>query len=642
MTAAPAASGVLAPGTDLAVTVTLDNDTDEAKSAGGVALAIGEQPLRTRAALEAWLSGDTADTAVGGVGAAPLDAAAAGQKVSATVHVPASDPNLADLRPGVYPIEVTASLGGATHTATSAFVVPGGERSLAVATIVPITAPAQSRGLLTPDALIELTAADGSLSAQLDAVDGTDAILAIDPAIPAAIRVLGDEAPAGAVAWLQRLLALPNSRFALQFADADLSIQAQAGASVPLTPISLDPYLRNDDASPSPAATADGEGKQPAAETDLERLTSIGDARANVYWPPSGTAGPNVVSALGALGGPEAPAITLVPSETTSTPERGARLDAPASSLLAYDSGISDLLNRASGETQPAKRASLLSSVTALLSLADTSAPLLVTVDRGSDRPRGALTAAIAAVKNTPGVTPLSLDQLVSAPAEPATVAEAAPDQTRLADVSALLGDEGSVARFATILDDPLVLTARERAEVLQLLGSAWREDADAAHRAVLDHRAATASTLDSVGILASGVNLVSYESALAPVIRNDLPWPVNLTLTSQPDDPRLLVEPRVDVRAEPQSNTRPRVPVQAEVANGQVVVVMRLMSPTGEPVGAPQNVGVDVHAEWETIGIVVLSVLFVGFIVIGVVRMVLRRRRSRAPSEPADQESTS
>ena len=72
------------------------------------------------------------------------------------------------------------------------------------------------------------------------------------------------------------------------------------------------------------------------------------------------------------------------------------------------------------------------------------------------------------------------------------------------------------------------------------------------------------------------------------------------------------------------------QVPVQARVGNGEVSVQLQLRSRTLEPIGGPQVVDVNVRADWEGVGIVVLSLLVGGFIVLGVVRTVLRLRSRR------------
>jgi hypothetical protein len=167
-------------------------------------------------------------------------------------------------------------------------------------------------------------------------------------------------------------------------------------------------------------------------------------------------------------------------------------------------------------------------------------------------------------------------------------------------------------------------------------MGAEWRADAAAAQAAVAEHRAATVTTLDSVGILASDVNLLSYGADYRPYIRNDLPWPVNVTLIAHPDDARLVVQTRTETQSvPPDTNTRVVVPVEAKIANGQVNVDMRLVSPTGEPIGAPLNIAVEVHADWENIGLGILGGLLVIFVGAGVLRTVLRRRAAtRAESD--------
>jgi hypothetical protein len=639
LTLSPASRGLVPADTPLAVTVALHNGTDRTTAGTTVALAVGDQALPDRSTVAAWIAGDSAGVALHEVATTAAGPIAPGDQSAVPLGLPANDPTLATRGPGVYPLLATATVDGAPLSSPSVLVMPEDASPAAeIGVVVPITAPAITRGLLSADDLTALTAADGALTAQLDAVEGTPAILAVDPAIAASIRVLGDAAPSSASAWLERLMALRNSRFALQFGDADLATQLQAGLAQPLAPTSLVSYLpAGTVASPDPAATAPAEPGSPGSPgevADLAALTDIGDDRANVYWPIAGTAGPEVVAALGSLGSPEAPALTLVPSATTSIGADGARVsartDAAASALLTYDSAISDLLRAAADENDAAKRNAALAAATAYLTLADGGPPLLVSVDRGTDRSGASLRAAVEAASNAPGVVPVDLARIAAGTASPTEVAEVAADATRVSDLTTLLAEEGSIARFATILDEPALLTGSERAEILQLLGAPWRADAAAAQAAIAEHRAATASTLDSVGILTSGVNLVSYASTLLPVVRNDLPWPVNVTLLAQPDDPRLIVQTRTEVDVQPATNTRAEVPVEAEIANGSVNVAMHLMSPTGEPIGTPQNLGVEVHAEWETVGLVILIVLLVGFFGVGVVRMVLRRRAGR------------
>ena len=98
-----------------------------------------------------------------------------------------------------------------TQELTDSAVLTRADDDPAVTVVVPITAPASSRGVLTSDQLDVLTSSGETLRNQLDAVDGNSAALAVDPAIPAAIRVLGSAAPASATEWLDDLMA-PSER----------------------------------------------------------------------------------------------------------------------------------------------------------------------------------------------------------------------------------------------------------------------------------------------------------------------------------------------------------------------------------------------------------------------------------------------
>jgi hypothetical protein len=636
LTLVPAGNGTLQPGTDLAVSVALANNSGGATAESSVALAIGDQPLADRAALTAWIAGARDGVALREVGTTTLAATATGASTSGQVTVSAADPELAARPAGVYPIVATATVNGLPLVSTSTVVIPGPASGTRVGIVVPITAPPTTRGLLTSDELLALTAADGALTAQLDAVAGTPAILAIDPAIPAAIRVLGDATPGPARAWLDRLLALPNSRFALQFGDADLATQIQAGLAQPLEPTSLVSYLPAGTVSPTGGATATPDAGSTPLVPDLATLTDIGGARSGVYWPVGGTAGTAVVAALGALGTPDTPTLTMVPSVTTTAgaggSRVGARVDSPWAALLAYDSAISDLLRSAADDPDTAGRNASLAAVTAHLALTDASAPVLVTVDRGEDRTRAGLRAAIEAAAGAPGTVPATLGDVLLAPVSGSVeVTDIPADPARVADLSGLLVDAPALDRFATILDDPALLTGRERAEVLQLMGAGWQADAAAGQAAVAAHRAATVTTLDSVGILASDVNLLSYGADYRPYVRNDLPWPVTVTLVARPDDARLIMQTRTDAPDLPaDTNTRVVIPVEAQIANGQVNVDMHLVSPTGEPIGAPLNIAVEVHADWENIGLGILGGLLAIFLGVGILRTVLRRRAAK------------
>lgn len=667
-TLSPVGRGTVRPGESLAVSVTLQNGTDAATPVYPVTLSLGTGPLADRTALTRWLTGDATGVDVVAVGAGAIGPVESGAEATEGIVLAPEDPALAGRAPGVYPLVASYDGPAGEVRSTSVMIVPDDTvAAVGLGVIVPITAYPIAEAILTATELIALTAPDGSLTQQLDAVEGTEAILAVDPSITAAIRVLGTAAPVSAVEWLTRLDALPNSRFALQFGDADVATQIEAGASKPLKPTSLQYAMRPSDfrpvagTTPTPAATPNPVSTPTSTATSepvvdptapvyptTADLLAVGGAREGVYWPAGGSANPAVVASLGAITVDDHASLTLLPSTSTTAGATGGTVTAHATAagadVLVYDADVSRELREASLSDDSSLRGAPLTAATAYLAFATAQSstqsggqPLLVTVDRAEDRSTLALRTAITAALQAPGVSPLALGSLAGASPVEVTVTDAEADAARVAQASALFEDEAAIGRFATILDDVTLLTGPERAEVLQLLGVGWLPDPLAWNTAVDQHRAATAVTLDSVGILPpSSVNLFSADAPLPVWVRNDLPYPVTVVLYATPDDLRLTVQEETVAPANAQSNTRVQVPVQARVGSGQVNIDLQLRSRTFEPIGPAEVVEVNVRAEWEGIGITVLAVLVGGFVVLGVVRTILRlraRRRGEAGS---------
>ena len=85
----------------------------------------------------------------------------------------------------------------------------------------------------------------GTLTRKLNAVEGQQVAVGIDPMIIASIRILGNTAPQSAIDWLERLDGIGNETFALSYADSDLAALSQAGSGAVLAPTSfvIDPSL---------------------------------------------------------------------------------------------------------------------------------------------------------------------------------------------------------------------------------------------------------------------------------------------------------------------------------------------------------------------------------------------------------------
>ncbi len=638
VTLAPLGDGEVASGDTLPATLTVDNGTSSAVTVGAVGLVLGDQAITDRAALQSWLDGDgttPAGTTVATSDVGTVEARASG---GGSFLVAAEDAALTGRAAGVYPLWITSD----SISARSVIVVPDGTAAT-VGVVVPITAGALETGLLTADELSTLTAEDGSLTQQLDAVEGTNAILAVDPAIAAAIRVLGTSAPTTARAWLTRLEQLPNSRFALQFGDADVTTQLAAGLSTPISPTSLVSYIDDVDLpaepDPSPSASESSDSSSTTTVPDLTTLLDVGETSATAFWPPAGSTS---TAAVDTLAQDSAGALTLVASTAVASGAEGATVSArgqttAGSGVLVYDAAISTALGTAASAADLVTRSAALATASAFLSFAAADAggaPLLVTVERGGTFTETGLRAAITAITDTTGVSITALDGLTTASSTELALVDGTVDASRTSAVSSLTTGADRIAAFATILDDPALLTGAENAEILQLLGSAWIGQNDAWQAALSSHSTQTQDTLDSVSIVQpTSINLLTAGTNLKFWIHNALPYPVNVVLLAAPDDLRLTVERATEVTAvagesDAASNTPVEVPVLARIANGEVSITLALRSPTMEPIGADQVVEVNVRADWENVGLALLAVLIGGFVTLGVIRTVRHRRR--------------
>lgn len=630
LTAAPTGSGVVPAGQDPVFSVHVDNDTPRALAAGPVVVTLSRTPLASSVDVTGWIGDTDADPTGAAVfdEVARADAAelAAGDERTTNVSVPAEPAGIAALAPGVYPVRISAA-GEVSRTVITVPVPDAPARPVGV--VVPVTAGPLTGGLVTAERLSELTAEDGALTATLEAVTGTSAVLAVDPAVPAAIRVLGSSAPDSAEAWLDALLALPNERFALQFGDADLATQVHAGLPAPLSPTTLAPY----------AVESDFADATPPVIPSLADLQSVGAADPAVFWPASGTAGADVVTTIDAQAGADAAALVLVPDTTVDAAPGVVRAVHDAADLLVYDGDASGELAAAAAAADATERGTHLAAAAAHVSLTGTG-PLLTVVDRPFEPTRASLRAAIATATASPGAVPLTLADLRAAPATPVAVSAIPPVPERVEALQSFLASEVELTSFATVLVEPAQLTARERASILQVMGNGWLTDAAAWATASAAHAQATRDTLGAVGVANPGtINFLATSAPISVTVRNDLPWPVSATLVAHTDDPRLIVESSTVVEAGAQQNTRVEVPVEARVGSGDTTLQLQLWSATMVPIGPAETIAVTVRAEWESVGLVIVIIIVIVLFAGGVVRTVLKLRRRRAANDAVNEE---
>lgn len=520
---------------------------------------------------------------------------------------------------------------------------------MSVSIVVPITASAGDDGILDANELTIATSPAGNLSRELDEVLATSATIALDPMIPASIRVLGTAAPETALEWLDRLDQAPNEVFLLAYSDADLSalIRANAldlanplGFGFALNPDAFGPALT---ASPTPTptstldptATPDPDDGPPPLPTTAE-LLAWPEAIGPIAWPSAGSVAGSDLEAY-ATGGYTAILVTSANLSETS----GALAEIGPVRALIADSAASDLFQTASTSIDDATRAQATASLGLALdglAAAHPGRSLVLTLDRATAFSAYGLNETVASIASRDSTQLVNLSDVLSGTAENASVGDA-PLVDHIAATPGLVAAVAAEDAFATILDDPLELTAERRLQLLALLAVQGVGADDWAVRADAFLERST-EILGSITIDTGNILITSTQTSVPIRISNALDVAVTVRVSATPLRPLLRIDSPVDVTVEPGSSKTVRLEAQA-ITNGKVVVELTLSSPsTGVAIGVPRRLNADLQAQWETVGIIIGAVAAVVFAV-GIVRNVLvRRKRAARERDIARQEA--
>ena len=550
---------------------------------------------------------------------------------------------------GAAALLVAAALLAPAVAAVPAVAAPRAEgAAISVTVVVPVTLRAAADGMIDAATLEIATSPSGALTRELDELLATSATIALDPMIPASIRVLGSAAPASARDWLDRLEAAPNDVFLLAYADADLSALARAGALDVAQPLdfgfAIDPAAfgpaqtatptPSASATPEPTVTPDPGDDSPPPLPTTDELLAWPDAIPGIAWPSAGSVAGTDLAAYAAAG---YQAVLLSSANLSET--AGALADLGDVRGIVADSAASDLLGDASTSIDDATRAQAITRLGAALdglAAAHPGRSVVLTLDRAPSFTFYGLDDAYAALEARPSTAMTGLSGVLASTAETATVVDG-PAAAHVTATPGLVAALAAEEQFATILTRPELLTAPRRLELLALLAvqdvadPQWATAADA-------FRARSTEILNAVTIVDTGSLLVASSSTSIPIrIANALDFAVTVRVDARPLRPLLQIDSPAEVTVEPGSSKTVRLDAQA-ITNGRVVVEVSLSSPsTGTAIGAPRRFDADLQAQWETVGIIVGAVVAVVFAA-GIVRNVVVRRR-KAAAERATRE---
>lgn len=517
-----------------------------------------------------------------------------------------------------------------------------------VALVVPLTVPAGESGLVSAAALEQFTAPGGLLSRRLDAILDRPVTIAIDPMIIVSIRVLGSDAPPSATTWLDRLRGATNETFALSYSDADLTLALQAGSGSVPSPIGFGYALEADrfvdgtlpdstvaPATPSATATPPGSDEP---ETIAEPVVPSTDALlqwpytlTGIAWPVANTVTSADLAALAAI---DARSTMIAESNLNVTDGAGSAISIGGVRATMTDTSVSEALQEAVDAQNADAWQQSLAALTADIAAENarqsgTQATIVATVDRAAPGGAGRLGETLVNLQSQPTINLVPLSTVLGVLPASVSLVESPQAEDRLEIARTVLAEEQLDAQFATIVDDPSLITAERRNRVLALLSASWVANTagwSPATDAFMEDSTELRSSVQIVDV--SNINFFTDRQSIQIPVSNTLDFPVRVLVSVAAQRPLLFIEQSpVELVIEPRSQKNAPVPVQS-VSNGTVQLTVTLASPAGVPIGQANRVSVNVQAGWETPIVTVLAVLAIAVFVVGLIRNINRRRR--------------
>jgi len=602
------------PGQNLAITVSVTNSGSQTLTAGEAVITAPSAAITTVADLDAWFAAEDEETQPGRyLATVDVPEIPAGKTVDVSVELPLASGRFGGIwgARGLAANYLLDNESAGTGRSSFVWTPSSSDAKVAFTGILAIVPPPSTSGLLTAAELTDLTGPSGILTRQLAVAQGRPVAVGIDPRILSSIEALGDTVPETVSAWLQAVKALPNESFMLAWADADISAQAQAGSSALLAPSTSDvitPVVQ-DVASASPSPT---DSPAPlAVPLFTPTLNSIA-------WP----AGNSVIAPDMGIFSASGLTTSILSSGNVAGDIMSSGLAAGLPSVVTMNGLSSALSNNdvsraasyvavsAVDETQAGRTFAALPretfSITGLSKLGQTLDALLGQSWVSS----GTLSSGLSSATN-------SLE-----------IVDSPESSQRISVVSSLIARNAQVASFATIAEDPSLITSPASRELAAVLSVGWLGN-DEWSTAVSESLRTSEKVLTSVSIVTSStINMVGGQANIPISVLNSLLQPVTVMVNADPNNARLIVQGSEQVTIQPESQAKAQIPVQAQVSNGSSILTVSLQSVDGVPIGEPVAIPINVRADWETWGLAAVALAFVGLLTAGVIR-TLRRRKS-------------
>jgi len=681
LTVTPASPILGIAATNYEFSVEVSNPGEREIPAGRLRILFDPQRLENDTQLADFIAADAealADRSPVTIASVDVPATAAESEQQVTVTVPRDElPLEAMSDPGVYGFRAELRQGSSDalrlSAATSAVwrSTALGQR-VSVALVVPIVLPTEITEMPTAD---ELADASPRLEELVRAAERAQATLAVDPRIIAGVRALGDAAPAAGLSLLERLETSASPMFLLQFADADPVTQSALGMTELLQPIGFGYLTRNatftksepqpapivqptevtgsdpDSGSGSGSDSGEGQPSDDAGEGEsgdndatpespddtppapsLDQLLEWSDDALPGAWPADGQVDAKTLTLLKQAGLTQ---LVLSGSNVTSNTTARATLSG-AEALIANEALNAAAALAAAGATETA-RASGVAELASRLALftrpgdagpADPAATRVIALDRGAIADSADPAALVDEIVGLNWVSPIGAADI---PLSTGKLKPSGPSEERIALLQATLDRSAEIDRLAPLLSHPDDLLEYQRVRLLDALATrsaAPGTDFDALNRATL---ARDRELLGGVHVVPSeNTQLLGVVSNMPVLVHNSLPFDATVTMRAAPTSAAVVLDAERfrDQVIAAESNSTVLVPVRSRVSSGSSSLIVQVADVGDDTVFSSEILRLTIRSSYETILLVILSVLAVALFGFGVWRSILRRRR--------------
>ncbi|MCU1474196.1 DUF6049 family protein [Amnibacterium sp.] len=640
MTIAPRNAGVLAPGSALDLDLAITNPGTGTLAGGEIHVALEQAPVlgvstltdqieHPGAVLQGYLVATTRSPSVPAGTTARMHVHLSKAVVDSVIDGSAGARLVgADLRVGATPV--------LAYSAVTRIPKGFGGR-VGLGTVVPVTAPAGTTGIVPAGELATLTEPGGEWHRAVDAAEADpQATVLLDPEVQASIRLAGSAAPDSATGLLARLGALPNEVIRLPYADGDVTLQRAAGAQKVLAPTSFaggtvaaavpgatTGPTTTGSPTPSPAPTA-------AATPSDSALLQWDYSSTDVAWPVPGSVSAADLPFLAASGYPVAILSSADIADTARRVAGGPHARVGSNSVLIADATASRLLATAAAGSDVRQSAALAELIGLLgtVALTHEASSVLAVPARTGDAP--ALTRVLASLSGQSWITGTSLATLASTSSPTAVRLRAGTvPAARLAPAQAAVRDEAAVRELGTAIRTRATrLTGPERLALLGVMSTSWRSPQRGWSKAVRGvdsqlRRFVRNVRFDHLG----SITYVGGSGSLPVYLTNQLDEPVEVVLAGTASNGRLHIQGTEVVDIPAQGGAKAKLPVKS-ISNGQVAVTFTIRTKDGHVIGKPATADIAVNAGWEAVGAVVFVAAMLALFGTGVYRNVRRARR--------------